>query len=319
MNAVELAEWSWLASLGRTWYPEVRGHVAALRAELRDRADGSFERDGVGIAIDRRTWDTEFFGCPMVRIPIVEHEGVAIETIGRVAADAFERVLGSATDGYMWCEVPVGLPALVQGLCAGGFRHVETRTTWVWEVSRPPRDRTRVRVRQARPEDADDLRSVAATARNPWDRYHADPFFTTDVADGYLAAYAEACLRGMSETVLVPDAGDTAAPGAFMAVAIDRRPVCPAGNGDSCALPATIGRIPLVAVGESRRGWHQQLLAAAMERLASEGVEVGVMTTQLANRAVTTNCERLGWRLGHATHVLVRSRGRAPGSGGGRR
>ena len=309
MTGVRLAEWSPLACLGPNHHDELDAHVAAERDRLREAPDGWAEYDSVGIASEHRRWDSTYFGCPMVRIKSIEPGEAPADAIATAADAWFTRALGTADTGYAWCEVPVAATSIVQGLCAAGFRLVETRTTWVWTVGPVGHATETDPVRAAGASDIEAVRSVAATARNPWDRYHADPFYSGEVADAYLATYAQACVETMADVVLVPDPGDGRPAGAFMALAIERPPACPIGGKHACSLPRSIGRVPLVSVGPDRRGWHARLTSATMRRLAAEHVDVAVMTTQLANRAVTVNVERLGWRLGHATHVFARSRG----------
>ncbi len=80
---------------------------------------------------------------------------------------------------------------------------------------------------------------------------------------------------------------------------------CPLGLAHDCDLHLRLGRIPLVAVGPERKGWHLRLLSEATRDLAARGADVVTMTTQAANGAVIRNCERLGYRLGRVTHVLA--------------
>ena len=70
-----------------------------------------------------------------------------------------------------------------------------------------------------------------------------------------------------------------------------------------------VGRIPLVAVSGARPGWHLKLLVATTRLLAARSAQLVCMTTQATNRAVVRNCEKVGFRLGRVTHVLVASKG----------
>jgi dTDP-4-amino-4,6-dideoxy-D-galactose acyltransferase len=166
-------------------------------------------------------------------------------------------------------------------------------------------------VRTAGLSDVPHLRDVAASARNLYDRYHADPFFGVDIADRYLATYAEESVKGLADFIVVPDPDDGAPPGGFFTVTHAEPSGCPFGRNHVCPLDMGVGRIPLVAVSAARPGWHLRLLVETTRMLAGRSVRVACMTTQAANRAVVRNCEKVGYRLGRVTHVLAASHGEA--------
>ena len=79
--------------------------------------------------------------------------------------------------------------------------------------------------------------------------------------------------------------------------------------GDTSAEASGVGvgfsRVLLTAVGPQNRGWHQKLVAETVRRAATLAYPYVLMTTQATNRAVFRTCEKLGFRLGNATHVLA--------------
>ena len=153
-------------------------------------------------------------------------------------------------------------------------------------------------MRLAAPAEAAHLGRIAATARNPYDRFHADPWYGAAVADAYLARYAENTLTGpqLAAAVLVPDVlPDEVA--AFLAISDLLQ--------DAAALGQPLSRVLLTAVGEAQRGWHVRLVAATLLRARDLGHAAVLMTTQATNRAVLRNAEKLGFRLGATTHVLA--------------
>jgi dTDP-4-amino-4,6-dideoxy-D-galactose acyltransferase len=133
-------------------------------------------------------------------------------------------------------------------------------------------------------------------ARNPFDRYHADPFFPQSVSDEYLATFIENSVNGFADIVMVPADGESL-PGAFFSANLTP-------YKDS-SVGLKLGRIVLVAVGEDRSGWHLRLMTEMTYHFKKCGVQVGYMATQSTNRAVIRNCEKLGYRYGRCTHVFA--------------
>lgn len=261
------------------------------------------------------TWDSQYFGLPMVRFEAATwDDGVAdpAAELARSAGGFLAELDAREGRHYVFAELPTEDLAPLQALGMAGFRLIETRLGWFTTDVRRAILRDRFPVRPATNVDIPHLREVAATARNPYDRYHADPFFGEAVADTYLATYAEASVRELAAAVLVPDPADGDPPGALFTTTISTSPECPVGLDHDCSLGLTVGRIPLVAVGPRRRGWHMRLLSETGHWFAERQVDVACMTSQAANRAVTHNCEKLGYRLGRVTHVLSRGRGEDP-------
>ncbi len=302
----------------RSWSPlgflplEESDLAEHLALSLADETRGSISALGSGddarLWVRRLTWDSAHFSVPMLRIELVDcGSAPSVDAMSRVLQDLTAELDRSEPVYHVTAEVPADQPPVVQAFGAAGYRLIETRLTYYLPNAAAFRPTERWPVRPAASDDIPDLRMVAATARNPWDRYHADPFFGAEAADDYLATYAEACVGGLADVVLVPADPAGAAPGAFMGLTIESRKGCPLSVGldHECRLSLSIGRIPLVAVGPDRRGWHVRLLSEATVLFAERGVEVAIMTTQLANRAVIRNCEKLGYRLGRATHVFA--------------
>ena len=258
-------------------------------------------------------WDSAYFGVAMIRLEAASWDVGVRDRVGALARVATRlRTETSERHGryYMYAELPATDVVPVQALGLSGFRLVETRLTYFVPDASAISWPERYPVRMADLGDAPHLRDVAACARNRFDRYHTDPFFGEEIADRYLARYAEESVKGLADFVLVPDPGDGSPPGGFFTATSSRPPECPFGEKHACPLDISVGRIPLVAVSAARPGWHLRLLAETTRKLA-ESVEVAYMTTQAANGAVIRNCEKLGFRLGRITHILATSRGGA--------
>jgi dTDP-4-amino-4,6-dideoxy-D-galactose acyltransferase len=239
-------------------------------------------------------WDSNYFQHPTYKLfTVLYPEADARELAFAVAG--FKAHLASEKPCYCFIDIPAEDILLLQALTANNFRLTETRLTFFHDQV-ADFHYERFPVRAATEADIPALRKVAAEARNDFDRYHADTFFTPGQADTYLATYAEACVKGLCETVLVPDA-----PGlpteAFLA--ISRLPA------DAHLLETSLARVVLTAVGSENKGWHVKLVAETLQLAKESNCRYVLMTTQATNRAVFRTSEKLGFRLGNTTHILA--------------
>ena len=309
-RAVALSGLSFLHGQG----PALADHVNESLAQGVD--EGTIRVSGVDARWywHQLDWDSAYFGVPVIRLDSAAWDsGLAdpIEELARVAAGFRAETNAAHGSYYMFAELPATDSEPLQALGLSGFRLVETRLTYFvpdtsafcWPEHYP--------VRTAELSDMPHLRDVAASARNRYDRYHADPFFGDAIADRYLATYAEESVKGLADLIVVPDPGDGAPPGGFFTVKIEEPSSCPFGRDHVCPIDMGVGRIPLVAVTPARSGWHLRLLVETTRILATRSVRVASMTTQATNRAVVRNCEKVGYRLGSVTHILAASHGEA--------
>jgi dTDP-4-amino-4,6-dideoxy-D-galactose acyltransferase len=244
-------------------------------------------------------WDSEYFQYPTYRIEFWE----STESMGDESVALHNALLALKKDlrdtvgrYYLWSEVPATDTVLLQALGLARFRLIETRLGFWLENLQDFNTSQRWPVRKAILQDIAELRRVAAVARNPFDRFHADRFFTETVADAFLATYAENSIRGLADIVLVPDPGDPEPPGAFM-------------TGKLFAAAAQVrrcgGQIMLAAVAPERKGWHRKLMEEIAHWFKHEGSDFLYMVTQATNGAVIRNSERLGFRLAKTSHVFA--------------
>ena len=299
----------------------LRGHEAALAAHFdwaleddlmagRAREFGSRARWHVR----EMRWDSAYFDTPMFVIAAAvwdDSVGQPLQALSQAAAALQDELATRYDRYYVWADLPAEEHIPLQALGMQGFRLVESRLTYYLPDALAHAWPERFPVRRAGLDDIAHLRDVAASARNPGDRYHADPFFGPAVADRYLATYVEESVKGLAELVLVPDPGDPEPPGGFFTATLTVPPVCPLGGPQPCDMQVAVGRMPLVAISPERSGWHLRLLAETTRALAERSADVVCMTTQATNKAVIRNCEKLGFRLGRVTHVLAASRGHA--------
>jgi dTDP-4-amino-4,6-dideoxy-D-galactose acyltransferase len=237
-------------------------------------------------------WDTAYFASPVYRLFTGLFRPDAAASALQKAAQLLRLDLGNISDYYAFTVIPAEDTTLLQALTGGGWQLVETRLNFYCPVAsaRLPEP---VTVRPAQPADAELIGRIAASVRNPYDRFHADPWFGTARADAFLGHYAGATVLGArANTVLVPNE-----PGlpidSFLAISDTVLP----GGGHS--------RVVLTAVGPANRGWHLKLVAETIRRAATLSLPYVLMTTQATNRAVFRTCEKLGFRLGSTTHVLA--------------
>ena len=244
------------------------------------------------------TWDSGYFGAPMYRLFTALFDGLTSPTQLVQAAIELRRQLAARHGAayYAFSVVPAEDIRLLQALTGAGWQLVETRLTY-YRDQLPAFDFPRHPVRTARAGEAAHVGQVAATARNTYDRFHADAWFGEARADAYLARYAENTVdAGLAATVLVPNAPELPID-SFLAISDLTQ--------DVQALGTQLSRVLLTAVGPANRGWHVKLVAETLHRAKELGHEAVLMTTQATNHAVFRTCEKLGFRLGATSHVLA--------------
>jgi dTDP-4-amino-4,6-dideoxy-D-galactose acyltransferase len=282
----------------------LRGHEQLLATSFLDGLNkavnnGVVERIGLDVKIWVRylEWDSVYFSCPTYRLEFVDWDPDVIEPATNVAEKLIElkaELLDRHGRYYLFMEIPSEDVVALQALGLSGFRLIETRLTHYIDDLESFEEPSAFPVRVARKEDAENLRDVAMRARNDFDRFHADPFFSDLVADEYLAEYTAQCILGLTDIVLVPNV-DRLLPNAF---------VCGTLNINA-PNEMHIGRLVLVAVADERRGWYRHLNSALLIWMKNNGMSYCVNTTQSTNRAVIHVCEQLGYKYGRSAHLLA--------------
>lgn len=279
------------------WQQQRYGTGVALRfgSKLEEEIIPFAATDGQWL-LQRLTWDSAYFTTPTYRLFTGLFSEYILPDILVQEAIELRQQLAARGEYYIFSIVPVEDIALLQALTGSGWRLVETRLNFYCPVA-DAKLPAPVPVRLARPDEAEFVGRIAAAARNPYDRFHADPWFGSERADAFLARYAEATVaEGYASAVLLPDE-----PGlpvdSFLAIQNT-----PADD----AMPSSgTSRVLLTAVGPQNRGWHQKLVAETVRRAAALSLPYVLMTTQATNIAVFRTCEKLGFRLGGVSHVLA--------------
>jgi dTDP-4-amino-4,6-dideoxy-D-galactose acyltransferase len=240
-------------------------------------------------------WDSKFFNTPTYRLVTGLFEVKCPLTEWVKSLQSFEEGLAAKGDYYCFSEIPCEDTVLLQALTTSGWRLVETRLLY-YRDDLLNYDHPRYPVRLAREEEHEHIAQISASARNEYDRFHADPWFGTLRADAFLAKYASAAVQGFCDAVLVPNEPNLPID-SFLAISDLQQ--------DSVQLGVNLSRIVLTAVGSQNRGWHARLVSETVHRARMRGAQAVLMTTQSTNRAVFRTSEKLGFKLGGSSHVLA--------------
>ncbi|WBO84956.1 GNAT family protein [Hymenobacter yonginensis] len=257
----------------------------------------AFEQEGATVQFlySYLAWDSDFFQAEVYKVFTMLFAADASAAVLAAAGTAFRQHLQQQGATYCFAELPAEDTRVAQALGAAGWRLVETRLLFFHDAV-ATFEQPRYPVRLARKEEAAAIGQISAAARNEYDRFHADRWFAGDTGDRFLARYASAAVEGYCDAVLVP-AEENLPVDSFLAISDLRAHAAELGSGFS--------RVMLTAVGPDNRGWHLKLVSETVQRARQQGAEYVLMTTQATNRAVFRTCEKLGFKLGGASHVLA--------------
>ena len=282
------------AGLGEQLLREL--HAACQRGEL-ERLQST---DGKTLLFFKHlAWDSNYFGIPTYRVDFMASSAPrqqASEALEALLAELQRTLSARSPRYYLFAELPSENTLALQAACSAKWRMVETRLCYYRESMANYEYARRFPVRRAEPQDIPGLREVAIQSRNEFDRFHADTFFSPEVADAFLATFVENSVNGFADITLVPHP-DEAPPDAFLTANL---------LPPQAAFPTTkFGKMVLSAVGEARKGWYVKLISEMSYSFKNEGVDIAFMTTQSTNRAVIRVWEKLGYSYGRASHVFV--------------
>lgn len=234
-------------------------------------------------------WDSEYFRRKVIRIDLILPDHENAEAAGRALTRFAEDIVGDI--GYISVSIPCEDLTLIRALAKTGFRLVETRLNYYFNSF----DRVSAPVAPARKaviEDIPALREVAMQMRNRFDRVHADPAFSDEVADNYLGTFIEQSVKGFADLVMVPDLPGVR-PFAFLA-----------SDYPSEVMGFRIARLVLAAAdNREHKGWLSKLLSAVLFDLKKHDTDILTTITQASNRPAIRTWESAGFRLGFVTHL----------------
>ncbi len=239
-------------------------------------------------------WDSEYFRRRIIKIEFImaDHDDAA--AAGSVIKRFAEEIAGN--EGYVSVTIPCEDLFLIRVMSHTGFRLVETRLNYYYDsfdTATVPADPVRLAVKK----DIPALKNVAMSMRNIFDRVHADPAFSPEIADAYLGTFIEESVKGFADIVMVPDISGVR-PFGFLAADY---PVEVMGH--------RIAKLVLAAVDNSEySGWLSKLLTAVIYELKMKGTDILTTITQASNRPAIHTWEKAGFKLGFVTHVYTYSR-----------
>jgi len=276
----------WLEQLTRPVAPE---HDLSFATEL----------VGVGrvaVFAEVLPWDTAFFGFTVARlsavIPCASPTYLVLEEVDG-AVDRLVELCRSRGVRYLFAPVDARDIAVARALTRRRFEMIESRLYAHRSLSDfAPTERFEVRL--ANEEDVGPLSDAAASMVNPYDRFHADPFLTSEAADRLMREWVRASIcDGFADGVMVPD---VARPGAFLTIKDHRSRWQRWGRA--------IGQAPFGAVAPTFLGWYSKLISEICVHLRDVGAEHFFMISQATNNAVVRCWEKLGLRYGKNELIL---------------
>jgi len=250
--------------------------------------------EGISIFFKKLQWDSEFFGIPTFRI---EYASIPSESSERTITNSFDEFRESLSsinsEFYVFAEIPSEDTAVLVGMTGSRWRLVETRITCFHDDMENFNFSNGLPTRSAVKDDIPVLKSTSIEAVNPFDRFHADSFFSGKQADDFMAAFIENSVNGFADEVIVPATGnaDAFVTGKYL------------HQLESIGVIA--GKNVLTAVSTNRKGWYSHLIEGLCNRFVENGVYTAIVTTQSTNRPVHRVLFNHGFRFGRVTHIVA--------------
>jgi dTDP-4-amino-4,6-dideoxy-D-galactose acyltransferase len=220
--------------------------------------------------VELLAWDTEFFGR---KIGVLTGELASSDVVAAELAAA-------KRDGYTYLisRPPVDDASAIRTLEGAGFYLTDVGVTWASTTARYLEGTERATtVRHATSADLPLLTSEAVKLFRR-SRFYSDPFFSEAEADRLHVAWLENSVSGKAANAVLirPDSG-------FV----------------TCKLKGGDAEVPLIGVWEQsrQRGAGRELMTAAVEWFASQGVKTVRVKTQVKNLRAMNFYHRLGFDL----------------------
>ena len=249
------------------------------------------DQNGNSLTFELLEWDSSFFGRPIYKVHFLSlTENSTLVNINGLFDQLFSSIQESNDDLYLFTEVPSEDLEVIESISSSGWKLIETRLTFFNSNISSIESNVHDKIRLATSDDIDDLRETAVKAKNQYDRFHSESFFSEGEIDRFMAVFIENSVREREDYVVVPKTGPANAFFAGSKVQIDETTVA--------------GRMTLSAVSTDRKGWHIHLTRGLCQCFIENQIETAVMTTQSTNRAVLTNLMKLDFSFGKASHVF---------------
>jgi dTDP-4-amino-4,6-dideoxy-D-galactose acyltransferase len=242
--------------------------------------------------LEHLKWDSNYFGFPNYKLHSVLYGNCEHKVLCE-AIQSFWNNFSITKGKYCFIEIPSEDIQLIGALGSIGFRLIETRLTYYLNLSNM--NNQRFSVKPATIDDIDCLRVVAKKMRNKFDRFHADPIFSQEKADNFLATYIEESINGFADYTIIPD-NPTVPSEAFVTAKYL--------NDEWSQIGAKVSKMVLSAVSPTCKGWYIKLISEMAYHLRDIGADYAFMHPSTTNKKVIHTYEKLGCKLGQATHIL---------------
>jgi dTDP-4-amino-4,6-dideoxy-D-galactose acyltransferase len=240
--------------------------------------------------IKRLTWDSEYFGflCQTVEMILFNHSDIGIL---RWAINFFIKSY-VPQKSYITINVPSEDILLIQAISSTKFNLIETRLHYCLKLNKTFDYQNLNTISQAHLSDIPELRLIAKKMRNVYDRVHADPAFSDEVADNYLAQFVEESIKGFADIVLkIFD--DKGIPFGFLAA-----------NYPFEISGLHISKLVLAAVdSDGKKGKLIDLLKEMIFQLKLKRSDYLTTITQSANKPAIRVWEKMGFSLYMCSHL----------------
>lgn len=247
----------------------------------------------------RLDWDSQFFNLNTYRLYTVLFDPNRPTGLTAAISNFFEFLKKEKGCQYIFIEIPSEDITLIQSLGEAKAKLVETRLTYYNDKVQNYTSPERFKVKNATPENIENLRRVAAVMQNKYDRFHADKIFNPLIADSFLSKYVEEAIKGFSDIVLIPDGHSIPSDSFLTANYLDKY---------WKNLGVKVGKMVLSAVSsETNRGWYAKLVSEMTWLFKEKEIEIAFMNTQSTNRAVINVWERLGYKFAMCNHIISKS------------
>lgn len=265
------------------WFVDRMADTKKIRFNHRDKTYVVFLKNQV--------WESDYFGFPCFSIEAVLFEGDRDCNLH----DALKQFVKLHLPDHAYCtiNVPSEDLALVQAIGSSGFKLVETRLNYVLKIDKTIQSRDLPYIKESSLADAATLKIIAKKMRNPYDRVHADPVFSADVADEYLGRFAEEAVKGFADLVLKSNDDLEVAHG-FLAA-----------NYPVEILGKAVSKLVLAAIDNTNhKGRLFDLLHEMICILNQKNADYLTTITQAANMPAIKTWEKAGFSLYQVTHVF---------------
>jgi len=239
----------------------------------------------------KQLWESDYFGfsCFSVEYVLFTHDDY------KILHKALNAFIESSLqpNSYLTINVPTEDTILIQALGFTGFVLVETRLNYFIKLNQNHDLQNIGNIKEAGLEDIPYLRAVAMKMKNKYDRVHADPAFSEEEADQYLAKFVEESIKGFADIVLKV-VNDKDIPFGFLA-----------GNNPIKISEFYVSKLVLAAVDSFiQKGRLFDLLTEMMYRVKSKKADYLTTITQAANFPAIRVWEKSGFSLFKVTHLF---------------